>query len=352
MVVSVYARLQWLGVAVTSVPLVTMVLALQAVKPASAALREHSVAYVKGRAGSVPAEPVPLDFAVTAASVVSGAFPTADPVSAMDMRMSVTPTQVPAWAVGITQGVNTVKGVLLVSMGTQGCHMGASAGLVPVLKALGASDTLPLLVTVMGTPSKWCATASQVTQGYGVKPVPLGTLGIHQGQVANASHVSAVGTLTPPTLMPVTLTRGSAYAAYTIQRGHTVPTASLAFMGRRPERAVTDVSATSWVQIPSIVHPLTGATVTQVVGSAPAFPMSRALTVTAVHPTSGTLPVDMAARPVPATQAVPEDLPAMSSLGSAIAMMVLVGEPVQSARSSTGGTLVCSAVPVIVTPVE
>lgn len=143
--------------------------------------------------------------------------------------------------------------------------MGASAGLVPVLKALGANDTLPLLVTVTTTPRKWCATARQATQvrgwvqtwgegrvagpsthtfldyeqGCGVRPVPLGTLGIHQGQVANASHVSAVETLTPRTLRPVTLTRGSAYAAYTIQRGHTVPTASLASTGRRPERAVT-----------------------------------------------------------------------------------------------------------------
>lgn len=352
MVVSASASRQWSGVAVTSVPLATTVLALRAVKPASAALRGRSAAYVKGPAGSVPAEPVPLGFAVTAASVVSGASPAAGPVSAMGTRTSVTPTQAPAWAVGITQGVSAVKGALLVSMGTQGCHMGASAGLVPVLKDLGASDTLPLRVTVMATPSKWCATASQATQDYGASPAPLGTLGIHQGQAASANLVNAVGTLTPRTLVPVTLTRDNACAAYIIQRGHTVPTASLASTGRRPERVVTDVPATSLAQIPSIAHLLTDATVTQVQGNAHAFLMSRALAVTAVHPTSGTLPVAMAASPVPATQAEPEALPAMSSPGSATVMMALVDEPVLSARSSTGGTLDCSAVPVIVTTVE
>lgn len=79
-------------------------------QPASAAPRERSVAYVKGPAGSVPAEQVPLGFAVTAASVVSGASPDAGPVSVMDARMSVTPIQAPAWVVGITQVVITVKG--------------------------------------------------------------------------------------------------------------------------------------------------------------------------------------------------------------------------------------------------
>lgn len=49
-------------------------------------------------------------------------------------------------------------------MGTHGCHMGASAGLVPVLKAPGASDTLLLLATGMGIPSKLCATVEQATQ--------------------------------------------------------------------------------------------------------------------------------------------------------------------------------------------
>lgn len=49
-------------------------------------------------------------------------------------------------------------------MGTHGCRMGASAGLVPVLKALGASGTLLLLATGMDIPSKLCATAEQAIQ--------------------------------------------------------------------------------------------------------------------------------------------------------------------------------------------
>lgn len=76
-------------------------------------------------------------------------------------------------------------------------------------------------------------------KGNGARSVLLDTLGTHQGQAADANHVSAVGTSTPRTLELVTLTRGSACVAYTIQRGHTVPTASLASMGRQPKRAVT-----------------------------------------------------------------------------------------------------------------
>lgn len=144
--------------------------------------------------------------------------------------------------------------------------MGDSAALVLALKALEASGTLLLLATAMGTPSRWCATARQATQvrgevhtglgrgeaagsnpyafpnydkGNGVSSVLLDTLGTHQGQAADANHVSAVGTLTPRTLELVTLTRGSACVAYTIQRDRTVPTASLASMGRQPKRAVT-----------------------------------------------------------------------------------------------------------------
>lgn len=52
-------------------------------------------------------------------------------------------------------------GALLVSTGTHGCHMGASAGPVPVLKALGANGTLLLLATGMNIPSRLCATAGQ-----------------------------------------------------------------------------------------------------------------------------------------------------------------------------------------------
>lgn len=76
-------------------------------------------------------------------------------------------------------------------------------------------------------------------QGCGAMLVPLGTLGTRQGQVASANRVSAVETLTPRTLMPVTPARGNACAAYTTRRGRTVPTASLASMGRLPDRAVT-----------------------------------------------------------------------------------------------------------------
>lgn len=49
-------------------------------------------------------------------------------------------------------------------MGTQGYHMGVSAGPVPALKALGASGTLLLLAIGMGTPSRSCATVGQGTQ--------------------------------------------------------------------------------------------------------------------------------------------------------------------------------------------
>lgn len=150
--------------------------------------------------------------------------------------------------------------------------MGASAGPVPALKALGASGTLLLLAIGMGTPSRSCATVRQATQvskvqawdqggaaelnthafpnrgqGCGAKLVPLGTLGTHQGQVASASPVSAVGTLTPRTLMPVTPAWGNACAAYTTRRGHTVPTASLASMDRPPNRAVTVSVGLGWL---------------------------------------------------------------------------------------------------------
>lgn len=310
------------------------------------------MACVKGPVGSAPAELGPSGFAAIAASVASGDFLTASHVSATGTQTSVTPAQALAWAAVITPGVSTVKGALLASMGTHGSHMGASAGPVPALKALGAGGTLLLPAIGMGTPSRSCATVGQVTQGRGVMLVPLGTLGTRQGRVASASHVSAVGTLTPRTLMPVTPARDNACAAYTTQKGPTVPTASLASMGRLPDRAVTAASATCWVQIPSIAHPLTAATVTQAVGSAHASPMSRALAVTAVPPTSGTLPAAMAVSPVPATQAEPEAPPAMSSQGSATAVLALVGELVLSARSSTGETLGCSAVPVTVTLVE
>lgn len=76
-----------------SVLLVTMALAPQAVKPASVALREHSVACVKGLLGSVLAELVPLGFAVTAANVASGDSLIASHVSAMGMQMNVTRIQ-------------------------------------------------------------------------------------------------------------------------------------------------------------------------------------------------------------------------------------------------------------------
>lgn len=90
---SACANLEWLGATVTFVPLVTMVLVPQAVKPASVALREHSVACVKGLLGSVLAELVPLGFTVTAANMASGDSLIAGHVSAMGMQMNVTPTQ-------------------------------------------------------------------------------------------------------------------------------------------------------------------------------------------------------------------------------------------------------------------
>lgn len=154
MVVSVGANPQWLGAAVTAVPLATTALALPAVKPASAVLRVHSVVCVTGPVVNAPAALVPSGFAVTTASVVSGDSLAAGPVSATGMQMSVTLTRVLAWAAVTTRGASTVTGALLVSTGIRGCHMGDSAGPVPVLKALGASDTLLLLATGMGTPSR------------------------------------------------------------------------------------------------------------------------------------------------------------------------------------------------------
>lgn len=56
----------------------------------------------------------------------------------------------------------------------------------------------------------------------------------------------------------------------------------------------------------------------------------------------------VAASLVLVTQAGPEALPAMSSQGSVTVMLALVGGLVLSAKSSTGETLVCSAVPVTV----
>lgn len=209
MVASANVNLEWLDAAVTSVPLATMALAPLAVKPASAAPKGHSAACVKGLLGNVPAALVPLGFVVTAADVASGDFLAAGHVSAMGMLTNATPTQAFAWVAVITQGVSTVKDALLASMGIHGCHMGASAGPVPALKALEVRGTLLLLATGMATPSRLCATASQATLGHGVKLVPLGTLGTHQDQVAGVSHVTAVGTLTLWTLMPVTPTRGN-----------------------------------------------------------------------------------------------------------------------------------------------
>lgn len=348
MVASAGANLEWSDVAVTSVLLATMALALQAVKPASVVLTEHSVPSVKGLVDSAPAELVPLVFAVTTVNVASGDSLTAGRVPATGVRMSVIPTRALAWAAVITQGASTVNGALPVSMGTRGCHMGASAGLVPALKAPGASDTLLLPATGMGIPSRLCATAEQVTQGSGVKLVPLGTLGTHQSQVAGANRVSAVETLTPRTRMPVIPAQGNACVVCTTQRGPAVATASLASMGKLSDRAVTAVPATFWAQIPSGAHLPTCATVTQAPGSARAFPMSKASVVTTVPPTFGTSPVAVAASLVLATQAGPEARPAMSSQGSATVMLALVGGLVLSARSSTGETLVCSAVPAIV----
>lgn len=194
-----------------------------------------------------------------------------------------------------------MKGALLASMGTLGCHMGASVGPAPALKALGASGILLLLAIGMGTPSRLCATAGQATQDYGVTLVPLGTLEIHQGQVAGANHVNAVGTLTLRTPMPVILAPGNAYAVYTTQKGHAVHTASLASTGRLPDRAVIAAPATFWVQIASNAHLLTSATVIQAMGSARASPMSKALAVTAVPPTFGISPAVVAASLVAAT---------------------------------------------------
>lgn len=342
------ANLEWLDAAVTSVLLATMALALQAVKPASVVLMEHSVPSVKGLADSVPAELVPLVFAVTTVNVASGDSLIAGRVSATGARMSVIPIRALAWAAVITQGVSTVKGALLVFMGTHDCHMGASAGLVPALKALGVRDTLLLLAIGMDIPSKLCATVEQATQGFGVKLVPLGILGTHQSQVAGANCASAVETLTPRTLMPAILTRGNAYVVYTTQRGPTVAIASLASMGKLPDRAVTAVPATFWAQIPRGAYLPTCATVTQALGSAHASPMSKASVVTVVPPTFGTSPVAVAVSLVLATQAGPEDLPAMSSQDNATVMLALVGGLVLSAKNSTGEILVCSAVLVIV----
>ena len=53
--------------------------------------------------------------------------------------------------------------------------------------------------------------------------------------------------------MPVTPTRGNACAAYTTRRGRAVPTASLASMGRLPDRAVTvsvGMGGDHWVGLP------------------------------------------------------------------------------------------------------
>lgn len=296
---------------------------------------------------SVPAELVPLVFAVTAVNVASGDSLTAGRVSAMGVRTSVMPTQALAWAAVITPGASTVKGASLVFMGTRGCRMEASAGLVPALKVLGASGTLLLLATGMDIPSKLCATAELVTPGFGVKLVPPGTLETHQSQVDGVNCVSAAETLTPRTLMPVTPTRGDACAVCTTQKGPTVATASLASMGKRPDRAVTAVPAILSAPIPSSAHLLTSATVTQSVGSAHASPTSKALVVTVVPLTFGTSPVAVAASLVRATQPGLEAPPAMSSQGSATVMSALVGGLVLSAKSSIGETLVCSAVLVI-----
>lgn len=70
----------------------------------------HSVPYVMGLVDNVPAELVPLVFAVTTVNVVSGDSLIAGRVPAMGVQMNVTPAQVLAWAAVITPGASTVKG--------------------------------------------------------------------------------------------------------------------------------------------------------------------------------------------------------------------------------------------------
>lgn len=86
-------------------------------QPASVVLMEHSVPSVKGLADSVPAELVPLVFAVTTVNVASGDSLIAGRVSATGARMSVIPIRALAWAAVITQGVSTVKGEPRAAMG-------------------------------------------------------------------------------------------------------------------------------------------------------------------------------------------------------------------------------------------
>lgn len=114
------ANLGWLDAAVMPAPLAITALALQGVKPASVALMGPSAPCAKGLAGNVPAGPAPLASAVTTVSVASGASPTAGRVSAMGVQMNAMPTQALAWAAGITRGASTVRGALLVFMGTHG----------------------------------------------------------------------------------------------------------------------------------------------------------------------------------------------------------------------------------------
>lgn len=70
----------------------------------------HSVPYVMGLVDNVPAELVPLVFAVTTVNVASGDSLIAGRVPAMGMQMNVIPAQAHAWAAVITPGASTVKG--------------------------------------------------------------------------------------------------------------------------------------------------------------------------------------------------------------------------------------------------
>lgn len=326
-----------------------LALALQAAGPANVALMAASAVCVTRPAGNAPAGLELLGYAVIGASLGSGASPAAAPVTAMGTRMSVILARGPARDAGTTQQETTVRGVRLASMETRCWHPVATAGLALVLRAQGASATLPPPAIRTGTPSRWSATASLGTLAHAVKSVPPDTLGTPRGQEADANRVNAATTLTPWTLRPATVEADSVYDVYITPRGLDVPTVALGTMGRPPTRAAEGAPVTFWAQNAVSALLKTNAVVTQAVGSARACPTFRDRAVTVVPPISGTWPADEAASPVPATLAMLPVLPAMSSQGSAIAEQASEAAHAPSARRITGEILACSVGPVIVT---
>lgn len=97
--------------------------------------------------GSVLAGQVSLDFAVTTASLASGASQTAVHASVMAAQRNVSHGQAAVCIAGATQKEISVRDAWPDTMGTQHCPWVANAALVPALRLLALGAILQSLAT-------------------------------------------------------------------------------------------------------------------------------------------------------------------------------------------------------------